>query len=175
MSCDQLVVSEEGRVSILSLDSGEVRWRSKTSGELVVAADHLLVPRDGQSSTIYSLRDSAVTKVRTRATLARPARPGVRMLDGTVVPAVTSAGAVVLLDLVDSVELEGPASVRPVERAWLAGTFLITNPPLSVSHLWGGVATQIPFDVDPAVGALIPGPGQALLRGVGRCAWLEFS
>jgi hypothetical protein len=176
MSCDHLVVSEQGKASVLALASGEEQWRGKTAGELVVADERLLVPGDGQSSLVYGLRDSAVTKIRTSAALARPVRPGVRILDGTLVPAVTGAGPVVLLDLADSVEAESTAPVpHSVERAWLAGPFLIATPPLSVSHLWGGVATAIPLALDPTIGALVAGPAQALVRSAERTVWLDFS
>jgi hypothetical protein len=176
MSCDQLVVSEQGKVSVLALASGEEQWRGKTAGELVLADERLLVPGSGQTSLVYALRDSAVTKIRTSAALARPVRPGVRILDGTLVPVVTSAGAVVLLDLSKSVEAKGTAPVlHSAERAWLAGPFLIGTPPLSVSHLWGGVTTAIPLALDPAIGALVAGPAQALVRSAERSAWLKFS
>ena len=110
------------------------------------------------------------------AALARPAPPAVRILDGTLVATVTGAGEVVLLDLTGAVEADRTAPVpRPVERAWIAGPFMITIPPLSVAHLWGGISTAIPLDVDPSTGALEAGSAQALVRGADRSAWLEFS
>jgi hypothetical protein len=176
VSNDHLVVSQEGRVSVLALDCGEVRWRGKTAGELVVAGDRLLVPGGDRTSLVYSLRDGTVTRLRTGADFARPAPPGVTMLDGRLVPTVTGAGAVILLDLVDAVEATATAPVpHPVERAWLAGPFLLTNPPLSVSQLWGGVATAIPLALDEAIGALVAGPEQALVRTADRSTWLKFS
>ena len=147
----------------------------KTSGEIVVADDHLLVPGGGRTSLVYSLRESVDEKLKTSAALAPPASPGVRILDGTLVPTVTDGGDVLFLDLADSVEADLAAPVPgPVERAWLAGPFLITTPPLSVSHLWGGIATPIPLSFN-ATGALVAGPAQALVRGADRSAWLEFS
>ena len=98
------------------------------------------------------------------------------MLDGTLVATVTGAGEVVLLTWSTRRRVDHAAPVpRPVERAWLAGPFLITTPPLTVAHLWGGISTSIPFDVDRATGALVAGAGQALVRGTDRSAWLEFS
>ncbi len=89
---------------------------------------------------------------------------------------MTGGGDVVFLDLADAVEADRAAPVpHPVERAWLAGPFLITTPPFSVSNLWGGVATPIPLAVDAATGALVSGPAQALVRAADRSAWLEFS
>lgn len=176
VSGDHLVLAEEGRVSVIALDCGEVRWRGKTAGELVVAGDRLLVPGGGRTSLVYSLRDAAVTRLKTGAPLARPAPPGVRILDGTLVPAVTDAGGIALLDLADAVETDGlPPLLGPVERAWLAGSFLIASPPLAVSHLWGGVATEVPLQLDQAVGAVVVGPAQALVRSAERATWLELS
>jgi len=75
-----------------------------------------------------------------------------------------------------AVEADVAAPVPPsVERAWLAGPYLITTPPFSVSHLWGGIATPLPLAVDVATGAVVAGPGQALVRAGDRSAWLEFS
>jgi len=117
-----------------------------------------------------------VTRIKTGATLARPAPPGVRIVDGPLVAAVTGTGGVALVDLVDAAEADGlPPLLRPVERAWLAGSFLMTSPPLVVSHLWGGVATEIPLPLDPAIGAVVVGPSQALVRGAERSVWLELS
>jgi hypothetical protein len=176
VSCDRLVVSEPGRVSVLALESGEEEWRGKTPGEVVVAGDRLLVPGAGPTSLVYSLRDSAAKRFRTGASLGRPSAPGVRVVDGTLVPTVTGAGEVVLVDVADAAEASRAApTTLPVETAWLAGPFLITTPPLSVSHLWGGIATTIPLDLDPVTGALVAGPGQALVRTADRSAWLEFS
>lgn len=176
LSCDQLVISEPGRVTVLGLEGGEERWLGKTSGELLLADGRLLVPGRGRTSLVYSLRDSVATKVRTSATLARPAPPGLRAFDGTFVATVTGAGGVTFLDLADAVEADRAAPLpNPVERAWLAGPFLITTPPLSVSHLWGGIPTPIPLDLDPATGALVAGTAQALVRAADRGAWLEFS
>jgi hypothetical protein len=176
VSCEQLIVSEPGSVSVLALESGEERWHEKTSGELVVAVDRLLVPGSGPNSLVYSLRDSVDEKHRTGAALARPAAPGVRMVDGALVATVTGDGEVILLDLADSVEADRVAHApRPVEAAWLAGPFLITTPPFSISHLWGGIATPIPLPLDPATDAVVVGPAQALVRGADRSAWLEFS
>ena len=176
VGCDQLIVSEPGSASVLALASGEEQWRGRTSGELVVAGDHLLIPGGSRTSLVYSLRDSVAKKVRTSTTLARPAPPGVRSVDGTLVATVTGGGDVAFLDLADAVEADRAAPVpHPVERAWLAGPFLITTPPFSVSNLWGGVATPIPLAVDAATGALVSGPAQALVRAADRSAWLEFS
>jgi hypothetical protein len=176
VSCDRLVLSEPGRVSVLALESGEEEWRGKTPGEVIVAGDRLLVPGAGRTSLVYSLHDSVAKRLKTSAALGRPAAPGVSILDGTLVATVTGAGDVVLLELAEAVEADRAAPVpRPVEAAWLAGPFLITTPPLSVSHLWGGIATTIPLAVDPATGTLVAGHAQALVRGDDRNAWLEFS
>ena len=175
VSCEQLIVSEPGRVSVLALESGEEQWQGKTSGEIVVADGRLLVPGGGRTSLVYSLRESVAEKLKTSAALAPPASPGVRVLDGTLVATVTDAGGVVFLNLANSVEADRAAPVPvPVERAWLAGPFMITTPPFSVSHLWGGIATSIPLSFN-ATGALVAGPAQALVRGADRSAWLEFS
>jgi hypothetical protein len=176
VSCEQLLVSEPGTVRILALESGEEQWRGKAFGELVVADGHLLVPGSGRTSLVYSLRELVASKLKTSAALARPAAPRVRILEGTLVATVTGAGGVAFLDLARIVEADVAAHVsRPVEKAWLAGSFLITTPPLSVSHLWGGIATPIPLEVDRATGALETGPAQALVRSAERTAWLEFS
>jgi hypothetical protein len=176
VSCEQLVVSESGRACVLALESGEEHWRGKTSGELVVADDRVLVPGSGCISLVYSLRESVTEKLKTSAALDRPAPPAVRILDATLVATVTGAGGVVFLDLAGTVEVDLASPVPgSVERAWLAAPFLITTPPLSVSHLWGGIATPIPLALDSVTGALVAGPGQALIRGADRSAWLEFS
>jgi hypothetical protein len=173
---DRLVLSEEGRVTVLALEGGEEEWGAKTLGGVVVAGDRLLVRGGGRTSVVYSLRESDAKRFRTRAALARPAYPGVQVLDGPLVASVTAAGDVVLVDLAGAAEVDGAPPVQgSVKAAWLAGAFLITTPPLTVSHLWGGIATPIPLEVDPATGVLVPGPGQALVRGVDRTAWLEFS
>jgi hypothetical protein len=122
------------------------------------------------------LRESAAKKLKTSAPIDRPAPPGVKLLDGTIVAAVTDTGGVLLLDLSEATESGRAAPVaRPVEKAWLAGPFLITTPPLSVSQLWGSIATPIPLNLDPATGALVTGPAQALVSAADRSAWLEFS
>jgi len=176
VGCDQLILSEPGQATVNALLSGEEQWRGETSGELVVAGDHLLIPGGARTSLVYSLRDLAATKVRTSTPLARPAPPGVRAFDGTLVAMVTGAGGIVLLDLADAVETDRATPVpQPVERAWLAGPFLIAAPPLSVSHLWGGVATPIPLAVATATAAVVSSPAQALVRAADRSAWLEFS
>jgi hypothetical protein len=176
VSCDQLVVSEPGNVRVLALETGEEQWRRKTPGEVVLADGRLLVPGGGSTSLVYSLRDSAATRLKTGAPLARPTPPGVRVLDGPLVAVVGTAGEVALLNLPDAVEADRPAlAARPVEGAWLAGPFLITTPPLSVMHLWGGVATPIPLAMDATTGSLVAGPAQAIVRGADRSAWLEFS
>ena len=176
MSCDHLVVSEQGKASVLELASGDEEWRSKTTGEVIVAGDHVLVPGGSHTSLVYSLRESTAKKVKTSTPLARPAAPGVRLLDGTLVPAVAAGGNVLLVDLAGAVEAVCSAPVPcPVEGAWLAGPFLVTARPLSVAHLWGGIATPIPLDVDQATGAVVSGPAQALVRAAGRTTWLEFS
>jgi hypothetical protein len=176
VSCDQLIVSEPGSVRVLALETGEELWRRKTPGEVVVADGRLLVPGGGSTALVYSLRDSATTRLKTGAPLARPTPPGVRVLDGPVVAVVGTAGEVALLDLADAAEADRPASAtRPVDGAWLAGPFLITTPPLSVMHLWGGVATPIPLAMDATTGSLVAGSAQAIVRGADRNAWLEFS
>ena len=175
-SCEQLVVSEPGRGSVLALGSGEEQRRGKTFGELVVADGRLFVPGSGRTSLVYSLRASGAEKLKTSAALARLTPSGVRVIDGTLIAAVTETGGVAFLDLARTVEADVAAPLPPsVERAWLAGPYLITTPPLSVSHLWGGIATPLPLAVDVATGALVAGPGQALVRAVDRSAWLEFS
>jgi hypothetical protein len=175
VSCERLVLSEPGKVRVLSLASGEEEWRGKTPGEVVVADGRLLVPGE-RTSVVYSLRKSVAKKVKSGAPLAGSASPGVRMLDGTLVPTVTGAGEVILLDLRDATQVDRAAPVPPqVERVWLAGPFLITTQPLTVAHLWGGISTLIPFDVDRVTGAFVAGPGQALVRGIDRSAWLVFS
>jgi hypothetical protein len=177
VSGEQLIVSEPGRVSVLALESGEERWQEKNSGELVIADGYLLVAGSGRTSLVYSLRESVAEKLKTSVALAHPAAPSVRIVDGTLVATVTGAGGVVYLDLAGRVEadLAAPAPGPAVERAWLAGPFLITTPPFSVSHLWGGIATSIPLALNAATGALVAGPAQALVRGAERSAWLEFS
>jgi PQQ-like domain len=176
VSCDRLVVSEQGRVSVLGLAAGEDEWSEQTRGEIVVAGENVLVPGRGRTSHVYSLRESAVKKLKTSAPIDRPAPPGVRLLDGTIVPIVTDAGGIVLLDLAEASEADRSKAVtRPVERAWLAGPFLITTPPLSVAQLWGGIATPIPLTLDPATSAVVAGPAQALVRAAEQSAWLEFS
>jgi hypothetical protein len=176
VTCEQLIVSEPGRVSVLALESGEEQWQGRTFGELVVADDHLLVPGSGRTSLVYSLRESAAGKLKTTAPFAPSGSAGVRVLDGTLVAAVTGAGGVTFLDLARTVETDVAAPLpSAVERAWLAGPYLITTPPLLVSHLWGGIATRISLEVDPATGALVAGPAQALVGGAERRAWLEFS
>jgi hypothetical protein len=176
VSGDQLVVSEPGRVSVLALESGEERWQGKTSGEVVLADGRLLVPGSGHTSLVYSLRESAAEKLRTSVALAPPAPVGVRVLDGTLVVMVTGPGGVAFLDLAAAVEADrAPPVSGHVERAWLAGPFLVTAPSLSVAHLWGGVVSPIPLALIPATGALVAGPAQALVRAAERSAWLEFS
>jgi hypothetical protein len=157
------------------LASGEEEWRGKTPGEVAVSGEHLLVPGGGNTSLVYSLRESTARKLRTSAAIARPATPGVTVIDGPLVPSVTGAGKVVLLKLADAAEAGAASTGRRVEKAWLAGPFLVTTAPLSVAHLWGGIATPIPLALEPATGALVPGPAQALIRGTGRSGWLEFS
>lgn len=176
VSRGRLVVTEPGCVRVLALASGEEQWRARTCGEVIVADGRLLVPGLGHTSLVYSLDDSAATKLKSRAALARPAPPAVRILDGSLVAAVAGGGEVVLLDLADAVEADRVAPVpRSADGAWLAGPFLITTSRLSVAHLWGGIATQIPLDVDPATAGIVTGPAQALIRGADRTAWLEFS
>jgi hypothetical protein len=162
-------------VTVRSLDTGEALWRRKTSGEVVVADGRLLVPGGNSTSLVYSLRDTATKRLKTGAAL-RATSPGVRILDGPLVAMVGTAGEVPLLDLAEAVEADRPVpTAGPVEAAWLAGPFLITSLPLSVTHLWGGVATTIPLPLDTKPGTLVAGPGQALVRGADRSAWLEFS
>jgi hypothetical protein len=176
VSDGRLVVGESGRVRVVALASGEEEWHAKTTGEVLVADDRLLVPGGSHTSVVYSLGDSTAKKVKTSVPLSRTAAPGVRLLDGPVVATVTGGGDVVLLDLPNAAEVASTAPVPgPVEGAWLAGPFLITARPLSVSHLWGGVATPIPLDADPAAGGLVTGAGQALVRSADRNAWLVFS
>ena len=174
VSCDQLVISEPGTVRVVALETGEEQWRRKTPGQVIVADSRLLVPGGGSTSLVYSLRDSATTRLKTDAPLARPSPPGVRILDGPLVAIAGAAGEVALIDLADAVEADRAApAARPVDAAWVAGPFLITTPPLSVTHLWGGVTTPIPLDA--TTGAIVAGPAQALIRGADRIAWLEFS
>jgi len=83
---------------------------------------------------------------------------------------VTGTGEIVLVDLPDAVEA-GRAAPAPCSR--VAGVmarrpFLITTPPFSVAHLWGGIATPIPLVMDPLTGALVAGPAQAIVRGADR-------
>jgi hypothetical protein len=173
VSSDRLILAEPGSVRVLILASGEDEWHAKASGEVVVAGGRLLVPEASHTSHVYSLHDSVAKKLKTSVALARPVSPSVRIVDGTLVATVTGAGAVVLVDLPDAVEADRTAPIPRgrVTGAWLAGPFLITTPPFSVAHLWGGIATSIPLDMDPLTGAL---PAQALVRG-DRSAWLEFS
>jgi hypothetical protein len=176
VSCDRLVVAEAGKASVVALASGEEDWRAKTTGEVVVADGRLLVPGGSHTSLVYSLRESSAKKVKTAAPLARAAAPSVRIVDGTLVAIVAGGGNVALVDLAEAAEAVCTAPVpRPVEGAWLAGPFLVTAAPLSVAHLWGGIATPIPLAIDAATGAVVSGPAQALVRAAGRTTWLEFS
>lgn len=173
---DSLVLAEEGRVTVRSLADGEERWRARTAGEAVVTGGNLFVPGRGPTSHVYDLVDGVASTVRTGRSVARPAPPAIRMLDGTLVPVVTSAGDVLILDLV-GMEMVDRAShtTRPADAAWLAGPFLMTTPALSVTHLWGGVATPIPLVVEAGFGSVVTGPGQAIVRSADRGAWLVFS
>jgi hypothetical protein len=177
VSGDQLVLAESGRVRVFALASGEEEWQAKTVGEVVISGNSLLVPGGGQASHIYSFRDSVAKKFKTGVALAKPGSPRVRVVDGTLVAIVNGAGKIVLVDLPGAVEADHatPASSLRVEGAWLAGPFLITTQPLSVAHLWGGIATPIPLTMNPATGTIVVGPAQALIRGDDRSARLEFS
>jgi hypothetical protein len=155
-------------VRVLALANGEKEWQAKAAGEVVIAGNGLLVPGGSHTSHVYSLRDAVAKKLKTSVALGRPGLPSVRVVDGTLIATVTGAGGIVLVDLPDAVEVNraAPAPRRRVEGAWLAGNFLITTPPLSVAHLWGGISTSIPLA--PAIGALVAGPAQALIRGESR-------
>jgi hypothetical protein len=176
VSGDRLILAEPGRVRVLVLASGEEEWRAKASGEVLVSRGRLLVPEGSHTSHVYSLHDSVAKKLKTSVALGRPSSPSVRMVDGTLVATVTGVGGIVLVDLPGAVEADraAPLPRGRLTGAWLAGPFLITTPPLSVAHFWGGIATSIPLDMDPLTGALVAGPGQVLVRG-DRSAWLEFS
>jgi outer membrane protein assembly factor BamB len=177
VSGDSLVLAEPGRVRVLALASGEEQWHAKASGKVILAGGRLLVPEGSHTSLVYSLHDSVAKKLKTSVALARPSAAGVRVADGTLVPIVTGTGAVVLVDLPDAVDADRAAVAARgrVAAAWLAGPFLVTTAPLSVAHVWGGIATSIPLAMDPATGALVAGPAQVLIRGTDRSTWLEFS
>jgi outer membrane protein assembly factor BamB len=177
ISGDRLVLAEPGRASVVALASGEEEWHAKASGEVVISGDRVLVPGGGHTSHVYSLQDKAAKKVKTDAALGRPSSPSVRVVDGTLVAVVTGTGAIVLVDVLDAVEAHRttPAPSRGIQAAWLAGSFLIATAPLSVSNLWGGVATPIPLVPSAAPGAVLVGPAQAIVRGADGNSWLEFS
>jgi hypothetical protein len=177
VSGKHLVLAEPGRLRVLALASGEEEWHAKSSGEVVLAGDRLLVPEGSHTSLIYSLHDVAAKKVKTSVALGRASATGVRVADGTLVAIVAGTGAVVLVDLHDAVEANRTATPPRggVAGAWLAGPFLITTAPLAVAHLWGGIATPIPLVLSAAPGAVVVGPAQAIVRGADGNWWLEFS
>lgn len=177
LSGDRLILAEPGRASVVALESGEEEWHAKASGEVVVSGDRVLVPGGGHTSHVYSLHDKAAKKVKTDAALGRPGSTSVRVVDGTLVAVVTGTGGIVLVDLLDAAEAHRttPTSSRGIQGAWLAGSFLIASAPLSVSNLWGGVATPIPLVLSAAPGAVVVGPAQAIVRGADGNSWLEFS
>jgi hypothetical protein len=177
VSGDRLILAEPSRASVVALASGEEEWHAKASGEVVVAGGRVLVPGGGHASHVYSLHDKAAKKVTTDAALGQSGSPSVRVVDGTLLAVVTGTGGLVLVDLLDAVEAHRTTSVpsRGIQSAWLAGSFLIATAPLSVSNLWGGVATPIPLVPSAATSAVVVGPAQAIMRGADRISWLEFA
>jgi hypothetical protein len=174
---DQLVLAEPDCVRVLKLAGGDEEWSAKVAGEVVVAGENLLVPGGNDTSLIYSLGRSTARKLETDVALARPRPLGIKIVDSTLVAIVTAESKVVLVDLAAAAEFDrkSSASSRLVEEAWLAGSFLMTTPPLAVTHLWGGVATPIPVATETLTGAVAVGPAQAIVRGTDRNVWLEFS
>jgi outer membrane protein assembly factor BamB len=144
MSGKHLILAEPGRLRVLALASGEEEWHAKSSGGVVLAGDRLLVPEGSHTSLIYSLHDKAAKKVKTSVALGRASAAGVTVADGTLVAIVAGTGAVVLVDLPNAVEANRTATPPRggVAGAWLAGPFLIMTAPLTVAHLWGGIARR---------------------------------